>query len=468
MSYERGYITLLVLVFSAVFILLISSLTGFIFVQQKAQLVKESREQAVQIAEAGLDYYKWFLAHYPDDLTNGTGGPGPYNVSYDDPEGGTVGTFSLEIDGNAQCDVVSSIDITSTGWVDADPNFKRVVTGTYARPSVAEYAYIINSNVWAGADRVINGRYHSNGGIRMDGDNQSTVTSAVDQWICTSSFGCSPDQNSDGVFGSGTNPALWEFPAAPIDFVGLTVDLVQMKNQAKTNGLYFEPTAQGKHIIFKDDGTIDVYIVNSTSWVWGYSIEEGWHHDDHVINNETFIGNFALPADCQLVFVESDLWLEGEVSNKVTIASANLINPNIDTSIILNDSITYTAIDGSVGLTAIAEENVLIPLLSPEEMTLRGIFIAQSGRFGRNHYTTSGSNDVPSAYDSYVQQDTLTMTGTIISNGRVGTKWTSGGTFSSGYDNRFNYYDRNLATEPPPLTPYVSDDFIFIEWREEN
>ncbi|HEX9608590.1 MAG TPA: hypothetical protein VGA06_00025 [Candidatus Paceibacterota bacterium] len=465
---NRGYITILVLVFSAVFLTLITSLAGFIFIQQKVQLAKENREKAVQIAEAGLDYYRWFLAHFPDDLENGTGLPGPYEIDYADPEGGNIGTFSLEIEGNEQCAVVSSIDITSTGSTDADPTFKRTVFGRYARPSVAEYAYIVNSNVWAGADRVINGRYHSNGGIRMDGDNRSTVTSAVDSWLCTSSFGCSPSSNEDGVFGGGTNPELWEFPAAPIDFVGLTVDLAAMKDQAKANGLYLEPTAKGKRIVFLPDGTIDVYIVNSTAWVWGYSTEEGWHQDRHIITNDSFVGNFALPANCQLIFAESDVWLEGEVSNKVTIASANLINANIDTSIILNGNITYTTTDGSVGLTAIAEEDVLVPLLSPENMTLRGILIAQNGRFGRNHYTTSGSNDVPSQYDSYVKQGTLTITGTIVSNGRVGTRWTSGGTFVSGYNDRLNYYDRNLAAEPPPLTPFVSSDFTFIEWREEN
>ena len=58
------------------------------------------------------------------------------------------------------------------------------------------------------------------------------------------------------------------------------------------------------------------------------------------------------------------------------------------------------------------------------------------------------------------------MHGTIVSNGRVGTRWTSGNTFVSGYNERFNTYDRNLAADPPPLTPHTSDDFRFIEWRE--
>lgn len=466
--HTRGYITILVLVFSAVFLTLITSLAGFIFVQQEVQLAKENREKAIQIAEAGLDYYRWFLAHFPDDVQNGTGVPGPYEVDYADPESGDIGTFSLAIESNEQCEVISSIDIVSTGWTDADPTFQRTVFGRYARPSVAEYAYIINSNVWAGASRTINGRYHSNGGIRMDGDNRSVVTSAVDSWLCTGSFGCSPSSNEEGVFGAGTNPELWEFPAAQIDFVGLTVDLVEMKTQAQTNGIYFAPAGQGYHIDFQSDGTMDVYRVDGTAWVWGYSSQNGWHQNNHIITSETLLGSYTPPAGCQVVFVEDDLWLEGDVAGKVTVAAADVTNPNTDPSIILNGNITYTTTDGSVGLTAIAEDDVLIPLLSPENMELRGILMAQNGHFGRNHYTTSGSRDVPSQYNSYVKQGSLTMTGTIVSNGRVGTRWTSGGTFVSGYNSRFNYYDRNLATEPPPLTPFVSSDFTFIEWREEN
>ena len=464
---QAGYFVVLVLVFGAIFLTLISSLTGFIFVEQRTLLAKENREKALQIAEAGLDYYKWFLAHFPSDITDGTGAPGPYVHQYSDPEGGVVGSFSLEIVGNQQCGELSSIDIRSTGTSDADTSLKRRVFGRYARPSVAEYAYILNSNVWAGSDRVILGPYHSNGGVRMDGTNNSLVTSAVQNWSCTSSFGCSPTQSVNGVFGSGTGSSLWQFPVPSVDFVGITTDLVAIKDLAKDFGLYFGPTAKGKRVVFLADGTVDVYIVNATESVWGFDNLDGWNRDYHIIKNDTFIGNFVIPSDCRLIFAESDVWLEGVVKDSVTLASANLIQPNIDTTILLNGDITYVSSDGSSGLTAIAEEDVLIPLLSPTDMLLSGVFIAQNGHFGRNHYTTSGSYKVPSAYNNYVIQDSLSINGTIVSNGRVGTKWTSGGNTVSGYLNRENAYDRNLVSAPPPLTPYISSEYRFLEWREE-
>jgi len=101
-------------------------------------------------------------------------------------------------------------------------------------------------------------------------------------------------------------------------------------------------------------------------------------------------------------------------------------------------------------------------------MILNGIFIAQKGRYGRNHYTTSGTNQVPSAYDSYVVRTQLTTVGTIVSNGRTGTQWNCGGLFCSGYETRIDSYDNRLSTSPPPFTPYTSLDYKFVEWREEN
>jgi len=467
-----GYITILVLVFAAVFMTTTASLIGFIFIQNKLHFAKENREKAIQIAEAGLDYYKWFLSHFPDDFQDGTGNVGPYNHTYNDPEGGEIGTFSLTINENQICEAAYSVDIISEGWAKNDPSLKRKVFGRYARPSVAEYAFIINSSVWAGPDYEITGRYHSNGGVRMDGYNESIVTSSVEEWQCSSTFGCNPTQTKPGIFGEGSGSELWEFPTTPIDFAGITVDLVDMKERAQTNGIYFNPYGgnsdrRGYHLIFKDNGTIDAYRVTGTSYAMSIHIDDmggGWKRDYHTIVNEQFIGNYNIPSDCGLIFAESKIWIEGTINGKITVVAANISNPNITPDIILEGNINYTTLDGSDGLTAIAERSVLIPLESPDNMNIRGIFIAQNGYFGRNLY--------PCWYSPYDHRNSLTTNGSIVSNVRVGTKWgyTGGGCgFEqwSGYSERDNFYDRILATDPPPLTPFTSDDFRFIEWRAD-
>jgi hypothetical protein len=456
-----------------VFITITVGLLGFVYTQNKVQVQKEQRFHANRIAEAGLDYYKWHLAHYPDDIYDGEGATstGPYVHTYEDPESGEVGSFSLEISGNTQCNSIASVDITSTGWVSGAPSRTETVTARYARPSVGEFAYIIDSNVWAGSDREIYGPYHSNGGIRMDGTNYSTVTSGVDDWTCTSSFGCSGDPTVDGVFGAGGDSALWDDPVETVDFVGMTLDFANMQTQAEADGIYLPPSSGwGYHVYFQSDGTIDVYEVDSVHTdSWGYSSLDGWNRDYHIITSESFYGTYNLPSDCSLIFVEDNLWVEGTVKGKATIAAGDTDTVGVDPTVILPGNITYASGTGSGvdGLTVVAEYSVLIPIDSPDDMVLNGIFIAQNGNFGRNFYQIYGYYDVPYAYNDYVERDSLTMNGTIVSNGRVGTKWTCSGSYCSGYADRVNSYDRTLATDPPPLTPYADDEYQFIQWREE-
>lgn len=474
-SHSRGYLIVMTLVFGAIFFTLMTVFIGLIVTEYRLQKIKTSKERALAVAEAGLDYYKWFLAHYPDNLTNGTAAAGPFVHEYQDPEGGSVGEFSLDITGNMVCGEVASIDIYSTGSVNEAPDITRTVYGRYARPTIAEYAYILNSNVWAGADRTILGPYHSNGGIRMDGTNNSEVTSGVEDWLCTNLFGCSPDSTEEGVFGNGPNDELWSYPVPPISFTGISADLAEMKTKAQASGRYVEPSNQlGYHIVLKDNGTYDLYRVNSSTLVWGYTTADGWEHERHILSGEILLGNYTIPDECPLIFVEDKVWLEGEVSKKVTVAAADVTTAGVDPSLILEGNIEYSGGGTTTpGLLAIGEDSVLIPLDSPNNMTLNGIFIAQLGRFGRNHYCTSecdsthpGNEGVSNALDPYVIQDSLTVHGTIVSNGREGTKWSSGSTQLSGYTTRTNSYDRSLVTDPPPLTPFTSDTYRFVEWRE--
>lgn len=460
---QQGYLLVLILVFGSIFFTITAAFTGYIVTQHQVQLFKYNQERALAIAEAGLNYYKWYLAHNPDDTTNGTGLPGPYVGVYEDPETGPIGEFSLEIASSTSCGDIYAIDINSTGHTYEEPDAGRQVYGRYARPTVAEYAYIINSNVWAGDDRTIVGPYHSNGIIRMDGTNNSTVTSGQESWECDEdTLPCDPYNEGDtvdAVYGDGPNSDLWIFPSTPINFTGITVDLAQMQDKAENyGGHYIGPSGrEGYHIIFKNDGSFDLRRVRSKeNEPRGYA----WGRKMNIIRNSEFIGNYDISDSCPLIYVEDQVWLEGEVNGKVTIAAADVTSSD-DPSIILNDNITYANEDS--GLLAVAEYDVLIGLVVPNNMTLNGIFIAQNGHFGRNHYDTS----MPNAWEEYIFRDSLTINGTIVSNGSVGTQWVySNGTIASGFETRYNSYDRDLVYDPPPMTPETSDTYEFVEWRE--
>ena len=61
--------------------MLLMALSGFVLAQNRAQDVTRQRSKAVTVAEAGLEYYRWFLSHFPGDTTNGTGHAGPLRAA---------------------------------------------------------------------------------------------------------------------------------------------------------------------------------------------------------------------------------------------------------------------------------------------------------------------------------------------------------------------------------------------------
>lgn len=470
---SKGIITTYVLVFGAIFLILLSGLLGFILMQLRQSNQRAAWNESLHVAEAGISYYQWCLNNEAEDncLTE---------KEYTDSIGNPIGTFSLEITESISCGETNERIITSTGWTDRYPNLKRTIQVIYARESVAKYAYLLNDNVWAGSDREIRGPYHSNGGIRMDGENQSLVTSAKEDWICTASFGCSSCPTDDGcwldasdcicpgVFTTtgNSNPTLFEFPVSSFDFTGITIDLAEIKaiTQTYPQQFYWPPVTQldseadGYHLKFLNNGTFEIWIITDLQRTWACHSPcdsgDDYYYDYFIITSEyQYGGAVTIDSDCALIFIEDNLWVEGEVKGKVTVAAADLISPTRDVDVILPDDINYTTLDGSDGLAVVSERNVLISPASPDQMELRGIFVAQKGYFGRNYYSSN-------------IRDKLEIYGSIVSNGRVGTQWTSGGHIVSGYMKRENYFDANLVYRPPYFVPYTSPDFKIINWEE--
>jgi len=477
---SRGITVILVLAFMGVFVLLLGAIMGYVLEQGKYGRALYSREQAVHIAEAGLEYYRWFLAHNPSILIDGAGLISPYEYQVADPEGGTLGDATVTASAALSCGALKWIDVSSEGISDADSRFPRTLLARYMRPSVAEYSYLLNSNVWAGSDRQISGPYHSNGGIRMDGTNNSDVTSGVATWSCDSSFGCSPTQSKPGIFGVGSGSSLWKFPVSTVNFAGIASDFPGLKTKAQSSGIMLNPTSvqvggvqqggtfasvggsdqRGFHLIFNANGTVTIYRVIGTSYAMGKHIDDltQFQKDYHTITSQSLIGTYNVPSSCSVIYSQAKVWIEGTIAGSVTVVAAD--SGSYSPDIILNNNISYTAVDGSVGLTAIAERSVLIPLVAPTDMSIRGIFVAQSGYFGRNLYTCS--------YSPYDIRSSLTLNGTIVSNKRTGTKWSYGSCSGvSGFQNRTDNYDRLLAFSPPPFTPSASVDYRLMLWREE-
>jgi hypothetical protein len=468
--HARGGLLVVTLVMATVFTILSASLLRYVGTQHRLVASDTARAQALHIAEAGVEYYRWRLSHFPDDITDGTGAAGPYTHVYYDPEGDAIGEFSLDIGGDMLCEKVQVVYATSTGFAYSDPEITRTVFARIARPTVADYSYIVDSNVWAGDTRTIIGPYHSNGVIRMEGDNRSAVTSKIGTSTCNGAGlgGCTAGSDVAGIYGGGTNPQWWLTAQPDIPFSNFDFDFTEMESLAQTDGIFLPKLSNdtslfGYSLELQADGTVDIYRVHSL-WKW---LPAYLPHDTSTMKNtaelsgtiadhRTFLETRTIPADCPLLYIEDRLWIEGTVNGKVTVVAhdTDVHAPDV----YIPDHITYTTTDGSDGLSLLAENNLIIPLHVPNTLNISGVFMALNGSYGRPWY--SAWYTWP--HDAYRFRSTLNTTGTVVSKLRTGTQWSDGQGFTTRNDN----YDRNLVDAPPPLTPFTSSDFRFIEWQE--
>lgn len=491
---QAGVTVILVLAFMGVFALVLSALTGFVLQQSKYGRALYVREQAFQIAEAGLEYYRWFLARNPTIMTAGVGLETPYTYTVKDPEGPTLGTSAITAVPGLSCGAVQWIDLESEGTASADQSFSRTLAARYMRPSVAEYAFLYNTTVWFGSTNTGVGPYHANNGMRMDGTTNSITSASVSQVYCDNSYGsmgCSGTGGNpsagwkNGVFGNSANTTLWMYPVPSVNFANMAVNFATLRSYAQADGVMLNPTSvtrdgvqmgstftsvgandqRGFHLTFLSNGTVDVRRVtatNSSNSINSYNDVDGSYYNYPVIVSDTLVSNVSIPSNCAIIFSQAKTWIDGVVSGKVTVIAADTGSYVPD--IILNGNLTYATNDGTSGLTAVAEGSVHVGLVVPTDMTVSGIFVAQTGQYGRDYYA---SGSMSSSYDPYITRNSLTVNGTIVSALRGGICWGTSGSCASGFNNRTNTYDRVLAFSPPPFTPAVSTDYEFTLWREE-
>jgi len=456
---QAGSILTLVLVFGGIFVLIFSGLVAFISVQYNQSKQKVSYNEALNVAEAGASYTRWHLAHAPNDYTFS----GIYN--YADPERGIIGQYNIEITPPGECSTI--VEIKSTGWSQDYPEIKRTVKIRFGQPSLAQYAFLTNSDVWIGDNEKVRGPLHSNGGIRMDGTQNALSTSAKETYTCQPFHGCSPAQTKPGIWGTGSGGALglWTFPVPTVDFNAITTDLATLKTRAQSGGYYFGPSgAFGYHIEFKNNGTFNLYLVTKLKPnVNGQDTQGVWHNESNDIDKQTFLQSYPLAVNqCNaqnLIFIEdSKVWVDGVLKEKATVAAARFPdNPSTNASIIINGNLTRADPKGTM-LALIAQKNILVPLYSPNVLEIQAVMIAQKGSVQRYYYSSS--------YNPYHLRNRIMVRGSIITNYVWTWSWVnSGGTVVSGYQNTESYYEPALIYNPPPFFP-SSGEQQFISWEE--
>lgn len=456
--FSTGTILIYEVVIIAIFSLVMLPVVGNAAGQLKLILSSENREQALQIAEAGANYYQWHLAHFPDDYQDGSGVAGPYIHDYVDTDTGQVlGRFSLQITPPAVGSTV--VTVVSTGYTLSNPNQKRTVTVRLGVPSLAQYAFLTNNSVWIGDSESVSGRLQANNGIRFDGTGNAPISSSKDTYTCPSWQGSPCPAVKPGIWGSASESTrnFWQFPVPVVDFSSFTSDLSAMKSNAQSAGIYLPPSnAQGYSLVFNGDSTVSVYKVMSLrSHQTGWDVNGIAHNEDLDYNNRVLQFTVSLPAN-GIIYAEDDTWVEGTVSGRVMVAAATLpYNANTAPSILIPNNILYTVKDGSVSLGLLAQKDVLATFYAPSTLEIDAALIAQNGSIQRYYFSGNIKN-------------TITTYGSLMTFGVWTWSWVNSyGTIISGYANTNTIYDANLLYAPPPYFPVAAGGYQQLSWTSD-
>lgn len=464
-NHNQGTVLVSLLVLTSVFIILASGLLSLVVYQYKLNKYKVAKAQAIHVAEAGINYYRWHLAHDPDDFQDGTGGAGPYIHDFKDPPGNVIGKFSLVITSAPNSTIVS---IQSTGWLLNYSNIKRVILAQYGIPSLSTYAVVANADMQFNSGTEIFGPIHSNGGIRFDGVAHNIITSSRADYD-------DPDHSGGNEFAVHTHidptdplpPAVVpsrpdvfqagrEFPVPTVDFNGFTTNLADLKALAQDNGLYLNKTSKrGYWLHFNSNQTVDIYVVKTMTDACSGADTDGIVQ---TMNNPQ-LGE-PLPAN-GIIFVEDKLWVDGQINDsRLTLVAAREPLATGDADIIINHNLLYTNKDGRDILGLIAQRNITVGLYSDDNLEIDASLVAKSGRIGRNPFDSDCSA-------IYYKRNSITIYGSLATYNSYGFDWNCSNVYCSGYQNQIITYNSHLIFGPPPSF-LTSGEYTFISWREIN
>ncbi len=512
---NKGSVLVYIMIIAVIGMIVLLGLGTFVVSRHKSSQYAANREKAFQIAEAGIYWYRWYLAHHVEGKTvqqkkdfwaSGTAvgtGADPYVAQVNDPEGGVLGQYELKVTPpNADSTIVI---VKSTGYTLKNPNVKRTIQVRFRQPAWCEYSVVADDFMRFGEGTEIFGMIHSNKGIRFDGLAHNIVSSLVPDFddpdhLGGNEFGVHTHRNPppqtgiDNTFRPNEAPptdpvpdrpdvfaAGRQFPVPEKNFNALVADLNLMKEEAQTAaGLYLgqaTTTIQECHWRLRWIGgrwrwvqeceDVDVpvrgyHIILKTdpAHTMDVSMVLDYNESSYEIESETAPVNYPIPAN-GIVFVENFAWVEGTLDgDHLTIAAADLSPNPVLKDIYIEHDILYTDKVGNDAngpdiLGLIAQNNISVGLYSDDNLEIDAVLLAKEGRVGRNHYLW------PLWPTDYVHRDTITVHGSIVTRKRYGFAWTDG----TGYANRNLYFDNNLVYYPPPYFP-TGDKYQFDMWEE--
>ncbi len=460
---QKGAFLPVILMISTLFIALVLAVIAFAMSNLKTANLHRTRLSALEIAEAGINYYLWHLAHDNTDYCDGeacigneTEGYGPYTHNYTDNAGNIIGTYKILIFPPTADSNVARIE--SIGKVAGKTNERKIIA-ELGMPSFSKYTlFVQGQELWLGNNEKISGTVFVNGsGVCNQGEITKESYSTEDFY---DSYACGDD--AEGISGSGVFGGAKNFPVTPVNFNQLDVDMINLRNDARDFGigLYFDSSgSNGYHAVLKDN-EFDIYRV--TQYYGSFREDQVNNADDLSIRNETFIGTYEYPED-GVVFLEDNLWINGKINNqKVTFVASDPeeSRANFMKSIVIPNNLLYTNYNGTDKIGLLSQNYIYVNRKAPTNLEIDAAMIAYGGSIRIKAYCS------PNGTCANDHKTGIKVYGSMAHKGGLWWTFDYGGGVWSGYDATETIIDESNILNPPPHFP-VTGSYQILSWREE-
>lgn len=471
-----------VIVATGIFMMMLMGQIGLAVLQQKLNKANLESAQALHIAEAGVNYYRWVLYHDHEEYCNketcknpGNGFPdyGPYGpYHYEDFEGTISGEYELYITPPA-LNGSTLVKIKSVGWLSSRPNIKRTIEVECGIPSWSTYSNLTNEYVVYGNTAVTTGPVHSNTAVEHQGIALDMVTASKPNYGTKLGVFQASDPNWDGNDPPQNVPvsAIYQggrrmgTEMGVISFSELVIYAAELYKKATSSGLLFDP---------RNVGFFDEWSVPAERSCISSTCDEGYHirfiandrfelskvsavraacgmKPSYSINTESAPTIYNIPAN-GIIFVKNNVWVDGQVNNgaagtRVTIVAFKDPFSTGSANIIVNRSLLFTNYDGTDSIGLIAQNDFRIGMYSDNDLRIDASIIAVNGKKANEDY----SGCLGFRYNK------LTVYGSQCSNLRP---------YTGNYNNREYNFDGHIMFSPPPHFP-TTGQYTFISWEEK-
>lgn len=465
---KSGFFLPIIMMLSVIFLSLIVATISMAMSNLKVANNHRDREIAMEVAEAGINYYLWHLAHNNTDYCDGqacTGdavnGYGPYSHNYTDTAGKTIGSYEITLyPPNQDSNVVK---IESVGKA-SGRTLKRKIISELGMPAYSKYTlFVQGEELWLGNNEEITGTVFVNGnGICNQGEitkDSYSTEQTYDSYAC--------GNGTQGISGPGIFGGSKNYPVAPVDFSQLDIDMTTLRNDSQALGepSYFDSSGSNGYYVLLKSNSFDLYRV--TAYYGSMRDDQNNNADDLSIRNKTFLANYSYP-ESGVIYFEDNVWVDGQVDNqKITIAaydpeeSRNFFKKNI----IVNNNLLFTNYDGSDKIGLISQNFIYVPRKAPATIRIDAAMIAY-GSVGYSGAIRIKAYCNPTSSCNDDHKTKITVYGSMAHRG--GLWWTMdyGGGKWSGYAATETIIDESNVLNPPPKFP-VTGSYQILSWREE-